>query len=85
MFDYQEYVIESFAGSLRNAYQKTYGLLKPDYGTIIEWTGRLSLEIISNTDMYLQVTVEGKQWISNLYAHVFSIEHHHIGNNPLLH
>jgi hypothetical protein len=24
---------------------------------------------------YLRVTQEGKQWISNLYAHVFSEEH----------
>lgn len=25
---------------------------------------------------HLQVTQEGKQWIANLYAHVFSLEHH---------
>jgi hypothetical protein len=24
---------------------------------------------------YLRVTQEGQQWIANLYAHVFSIEH----------
>lgn len=24
---------------------------------------------------YLQVTLEGKQWIANLYAHVFAVEH----------
>ena len=24
---------------------------------------------------YLRVTQEGKQWIANLYAHVFSLEH----------
>ena len=27
---------------------------------------------------YLKVTQEGKQWISNLYAHVFSVEHSEI-------
>ena len=26
---------------------------------------------------YLQVTQEGKQWIANLYAHVFAVEHKH--------
>jgi hypothetical protein len=25
---------------------------------------------------YLRVTQDGKQWIANLYAHVFSVEHH---------
>jgi hypothetical protein len=25
---------------------------------------------------HLQVTQEGKQWIANLYAHVFALEHH---------
>jgi hypothetical protein len=50
MFDYQKCVIEPFAKSLREAYQRTYGLLKPEYGTFIEWAGHLSLEIISNSD-----------------------------------
>jgi hypothetical protein len=25
---------------------------------------------------HLRVTHEGKQWIANLYAHVFTMEHH---------
>jgi hypothetical protein len=24
---------------------------------------------------YLELTIEGKQWIANLYSHVFTIEH----------
>ena len=31
---------------------------------------------------YLRVTQEGKQWIANLYAHVFEIEH---CDNPVIH
>jgi hypothetical protein len=30
---------------------------------------------ISATHSYLRVTQEGKQWIANLYAHVFLEEH----------
>jgi hypothetical protein len=31
---------------------------------------------------HLSITQEGKQWIANLYAHVFTVEHHeaHMGN-----
>jgi hypothetical protein len=27
---------------------------------------------------YLHVTQDGKQWIANLYAHVFAVEHHEL-------
>jgi hypothetical protein len=30
---------------------------------------------IGNALGYLELTIEGKQWISNLYSHVFTIEH----------
>ena len=35
---------------------------------------------------YLQVTQSGKQWIANLYAHVFAAEHHkfHLGPEQLI-
>ena len=68
MFDYQKFVIEPFARSLREAYQRTYGLLKPEYGTFIEWAGHLSLEIISNSDILyhdidhtMMVTLAGQE------------------------
>ena len=32
---------------------------------------------------YLRVTQEGKQWIANLYAHVFSVEHRGAFGGPL--
>ena len=30
---------------------------------------------IQDAIKYLSVTQEGKQWIANLYAHVFTVEH----------
>jgi hypothetical protein len=24
---------------------------------------------------YLELTIEGKQWIANLYCHIFAVEH----------
>lgn len=43
-------VIEQFVKELKRAYQETYSLIEPQYGGILEWAGRLSLEIISNSD-----------------------------------
>ena len=51
MLDYRQCVIEPFTVALKAAYQRTYGLMKPDYGTIIEWAAHLALETISNSDM----------------------------------
>jgi hypothetical protein len=51
MLDYQDLIIRPFAESLRSAYNRTYGLLKPEYGTFIEWAGHLALENIANSDM----------------------------------
>ena len=33
---------------------------------------------------YLELTIEGKQWIANLYSHIFTIEHyrHRLGPQP---
>ena len=33
---------------------------------------------------YLQLTQEGKQWIANLYSHVFAVEHHRRHAGPQL-
>jgi hypothetical protein len=30
---------------------------------------------VSDAMLYLELTIEGKQWIANLYSHVFTIEH----------
>lgn len=46
----QSLVIERFVKELKAAYQQTYSLLEPQYGNILEWTGRLALENIANSD-----------------------------------
>ena len=51
MLNAQHLVIESFTNSLESAYRRTYGLLKPEHGTVISWAGRLALENIGNSDM----------------------------------
>ena len=33
---------------------------------------------------YLELTIEGKQWIANLYSHVFTVEHQRRKLGPLL-
>lgn len=50
MINWQELTIDMFVEQLRVAYQRTYGDISPDYGRIVCWVGRLSLENISNSD-----------------------------------
>ena len=50
MLNLQQRSIEYFAESLKHAYLQTYSLLEPQYANIIEWTSRLALEIIANSD-----------------------------------
>lgn len=46
----QNIVIEHFVKELKGAYHQTYSLMEPQYGNILEWTGRLALENIANSD-----------------------------------
>jgi hypothetical protein len=50
MLNLHELAIEHFVAELKNAYQQTYSLLEPQYPNLIEWTARLALENISNSD-----------------------------------
>ena len=50
MVNFQQLVIEHFVRELKTAYQQSYGLLEPQFANIIEWTGRLALENIANSD-----------------------------------
>lgn len=50
MFNVQKLVIEHFVRELKKAYQETYGLIEPEFGNIIAWSGRLALENIANSD-----------------------------------
>jgi hypothetical protein len=40
------------------------------------------LPYIGDAVRFLNVTQEGKQWVANLYAHVYSVEHGQAGTRP---
>ena len=50
MFNYQALLIESFVKEIKGAYHQTYSALEPQFANVIEWTGRLALENIANSD-----------------------------------
>src|SRR5690606_19790657 len=50
MINWQELTIDMFVQQLKNSYQRTYGDITPEFGRIVAWCGRLSLENISNSD-----------------------------------
>lgn len=50
MFNFPTQFIETFVQELRRAYQQTYNSLEPQFANVIEWTGRLALENIANSD-----------------------------------
>jgi hypothetical protein len=50
MINWQELVIDMFVEQLRTVYQRTYGDINSDFGSIVTWCGRLVLENIANSD-----------------------------------
>jgi hypothetical protein len=50
MWNFYQNMIENFVQELKNAYRQTYSMMEPQYSNIIEWTGRLALENIANSD-----------------------------------
>ncbi|MBN1145965.1 MAG: hypothetical protein JXA78_01815 [Anaerolineales bacterium] len=50
MWNFNQVMIEYFVQELKRAYQQTYSVMEPQYGNITEWTGRLALENIANSD-----------------------------------
>ena len=50
MFDPTRVVIDAFVDTLKLTYQRTYGLLEPEFPSIIAFTGRMALENIANSD-----------------------------------
>jgi hypothetical protein len=50
MINFHALLIEKFQSELKDAYQQTYRTLEPQFANIIEWTGRLALENIANSD-----------------------------------
>lgn len=50
MFNFRQMMIDAFVAQLHEAYRQTYSLMEPQFANIIEWTGRLALENIANSD-----------------------------------
>ncbi|MCA9954711.1 MAG: hypothetical protein KC434_08330 [Anaerolineales bacterium] len=50
MLNLQSLTIEHFVKALKDAYAQTYSLMEPQNANILEWTGRLALENIANSD-----------------------------------
>jgi hypothetical protein len=50
MMNFRQMMIESFVQELHEAYRQTYNQMEPQFANIIEWTGRLALENIANSD-----------------------------------
>ncbi len=50
MFDPTRLVIDAFVETLKLNYQRTYGLLEPEFANIVAFTGRMALENIANSD-----------------------------------
>lgn len=50
MLNLQGLLIQHFVKELKQAYQQTYGLMEPELGNFLEWSGHLALENIANTD-----------------------------------
>jgi len=50
MFNPTQIIINAFIRQLSDTYQRTYGLLEPEYPYIIAFVARLSLEKIANSD-----------------------------------
>lgn len=51
MFDPEKILIENFVKELESSYQDLFGLLEPEYSSILSWFGHLALENISNSDI----------------------------------
>lgn len=51
MLNLQGLLIQQFVKELKEAYQQTYGLMEPELGNFLEWSGHLALENIANTDI----------------------------------
>jgi hypothetical protein len=50
MFNPTQVVIDAFVEELQATYERTYGLLEPDYPGVIGFVGRVALENIANSD-----------------------------------
>ncbi len=70
MLDLQHLVIDKFMNELEYKYRMNYGLMEPEFGKILAWSGNLALENLSNCDaLYhnmehtIMVTLAGQEII----------------------
>lgn len=50
MLNFHEMMINRFVEELHESYRQSYHMMEPQFPNIIEWTGRLALENIANSD-----------------------------------
>ena len=50
MINFHQMMIDRFVEELHESYRQSYRLMEPQFANIIEWTGRLALENIANSD-----------------------------------
>ena len=50
MLNFHEMMIDRFVEELHESYRQSYRTMEPQFTNIIEWTGRLALENIANSD-----------------------------------
>lgn len=50
MFNPTTIVIDAFVETLKESYERVYGLLDPEFGNVARFVGRISLETIANSD-----------------------------------
>jgi hypothetical protein len=68
MLNIPSVLIEAVIKQVKHQYQLNYGLLEPEYASILEWSGNLAIELIANSDaLYhnvdhtIMVTLAGQQ------------------------
>ena len=74
MLNIQKIIIEEFAGSLEAEYRRNFGVVKPEFGSIIAWAARLALENIGNSDM-LYHNVEHTMLVTSAGKHILIGKH----------
>jgi len=50
MLNFHQMMIDRFVEELHESYKQSYRMMEPQFANIIEWTGRLALENIANSD-----------------------------------
>ncbi|HET8668909.1 MAG TPA: hypothetical protein VFM10_13075 [Terriglobales bacterium] len=83
MFNPTQIIIEAFVNELRLSYERTYGLLEPNYPGIIGFVARLALENIASSDAAyhdvnhtIMVTLVGQEILRGRHISVGGVTPH---------